>query len=866
MVPVLKGAANWQSWEPLMKAFLMGQGQWFILTIPAVLPEWQKVKEVYVDKDGDTKERSVEDRSLPPDNLDEYKSWSADNWKALGNINLRLDPAIRYKYSSIEKSGDLWATLKAEFGKPGIAATYHEFKTALNLLLPENSDPSLALNKLFGHFGRMAEADCEIPQHLQCLIVLTKLPSSMDSLAQMICQTDNIMELEPAKILRQVQLAWEQKANRTKGANGRGGTANKITAMKRPQGKPTFQQQLENNNPGLAEERSQERNDQRGRGRGRGNRGRRGTRGGKKDKQRAQNIDDDDNCSHLSYQNSEQGNFEFQIANAVTFDRPPPPPPPQAFRAPWFPPASAVPAYPDFAAAHALTKQLGLRPTIETVKGLEVAAMTSTDPRPQKRRRVIDENEVDIFGSDYGDDILMENEPGPSGTTHRYALTSLPQGGSKADDATVIKKTTTITPPSFASSIQNGSRAKHSSSLENTVNTPLSCYTVGEHDPETEVKWLLDSGASRHFTYDIDDFVEYKPITPMPLLTANGRAQAIGQGTVILVLNDRAIRINGVLYVPGLTTRLLSLGQFHKSGLHSRGNDRQISLYDVNTKKEFVTFYPRNNQSTLYEIWAQRENPNSKYLQTIYKVDFETMHKRLAHPSDDVLRKATENTKGFPDIDYSRLNKSPACPGCAQGKMTQKPFPSSDKRASEPFELIHSDLKSFPIESYRKYKYSIVYYDDYTSQAWTINLRTKDAALAATKQFIAMVETQYQARIVNWKSDAGGEYTSKAFTEMLKDRGIKILQSVPHAHQQNGRAERLIRTLMDKAESVRLQACLPQSWWEFALDHATHVYNRTPMRRLGWSTPYQKMTNQKPTIDHLRVFGCGAYVFIPAEV
>ena len=142
MVPVLRGAANWQSWEPLMKAFLMGQGQWFILTIPAVTPEWQKVKEVYVDKDGDTKERSVEDRSLPPDNVDEYKSWSADNWKALGNINLRLDPAIRYKYSAIEKSGDLWATLKSEFGKPGIAATYHEFKTALTLSLPENSDPS----------------------------------------------------------------------------------------------------------------------------------------------------------------------------------------------------------------------------------------------------------------------------------------------------------------------------------------------------------------------------------------------------------------------------------------------------------------------------------------------------------------------------------------------------------------------------------------------------------------------------------------------------------------------------------------------------------------------------------------------------
>jgi hypothetical protein len=99
---------------------------------------------------------------------------------------------------------------------------------------------------------------------------------------------------------------------------------------------------------------------------------------------------------------------------------------------------------------------------------------------------------------------------------------------------------------------------------------------------------------------------------------------------------------------------------------------------------------------------------------------------------------------------------------------------------------------------------------------------------------------------------------------MLKK--IQILQSVPHAHQQNGRAERIIRTLMEKAETMRLQACLPQSWWEFALDHTTHVYNRTPIRRIAWQTPYQLLNGEKPSISHLRVFGCLAYIFVPEEV
>jgi len=61
-----------------------------------------------------------------------------------------------------------------------------------------------------------------------------------------------------------------------------------------------------------------------------------------------------------------------------------PPPPPQAFHPPWFPPVSLIPTYPDFAAAHTLSKEMGLTPTIETIKCLEIER--TTNPRPQKRQ------------------------------------------------------------------------------------------------------------------------------------------------------------------------------------------------------------------------------------------------------------------------------------------------------------------------------------------------------------------------------------------------------------------------------------------------------------------------------------------------
>jgi len=70
---------------------------------------------------------------------------------------------------------------------------------------------------------------------------------------------------------------------------------------------------------------------------------------------------------------------------------------------------------------------------------------------------------------------------------------------------------------------------------------------------------------------------------------------------------------------------------------------------------------------------------------------------------------------------------------------------------------------------------------------------------------------------------------------------------------------------MDKAEAMHHYACLPLSWWEFSVTHAVHLYNRTPMERLNWRTPNEELIGVKPDVLHLRVFRCGAYVYIPLE-
>ena len=52
------------------------------------------------------------------------------------------------------------------------------------------------------------------------------------------------------------------------------------------------------------------------------------------------------------------------------------------------------------------------------------------------------------------------------------------------------------------------------------------------------------------------------------------------------------------------------------------------------------------------------------------------------------------------------------------------------------------------------------------------------------------------------RSDNGGEYTSKGFSNYLKEKGIQHLLSVPRTPQQNGVAERMNRTIQKTARSM----------------------------------------------------------------
>jgi len=308
--------------------------------------------------------------------------------------------------------------------------------------------------------------------------------------------------------------------------------------------------------------------------------------------------------------------------------------------------------------------------------------------------------------------------------------------------------------------------------------------------------------------------------------------------------------------------RFTSLVRLLREGLHVYGDAAGMNLFSrENNNIPLMRAEPWDSEML---FWLKAEQPSLNGVESVFTTDYDLLHCRLGHPSKDVQKQTQWHTAGLPDVKIP--HKMPICPGCVLGKMSQQPFTSSGKRAAYPLDKIHSDLKSFPIESYHRWKYFISFIDDNTSFAWVQFLCDKASAVSALQNFLAMVKTQYGKTIKEWMSDAGGEYKSAAFLKALNEQGIKVLQSAPHTPQQNGHAERFNRTIMDKAEAMRHEACLPDSWWEFSVEQAVHLYNCTSMACLNNETPFYRMEGGIPDMSHIKVFGCAAYVFLPLEI
>jgi len=140
-----------------------------------------------------------------------------------------------------------------------------------------------------------------------------------------------------------------------------------------------------------------------------------------------------------------------------------------------------------------------------------------------------------------------------------------------------------------------------------------------------------------------------------------------------------------------------------------------------------------------------------------------------------------------------------------------------------------------------------------------------------------MIETQTGRRIKRVRSDQAKEFHSGRMSTFMKKSGIIFEASAIYAHEQNGKAERMNRTISDMAWTMMIETCLPETMWAEAFRTACYIRNHMisrssrlisqPSQKLNTpTTPHEAFLGKKPNLEHIRPFGCLAYVTRPHEV
>jgi transposase InsO family protein len=395
-------------------------------------------------------------------------------------------------------------------------------------------------------------------------------------------------------------------------------------------------------------------------------------------------------------------------------------------------------------------------------------------------------------------------------------------------------------------------------------------YSVSRPPAEIgDSSFAFDTGATCHISPVRSDFKTLRPISKYPVKGLGGATvYAIGIGEIELrIAKGCCITLHDVLFIPESTIRLISVITLNRSdGLTTHFDSN--SCWVTNRSGATIARGSVSDTRNLYFLpTPSLRVTHSKSGNAFYSAhvpDVETWHRRLGHCSVRTVVDMARNhaVKGMP-IDLSSM--PPKCNFCILGKQTRTTVPSMREglKATRRLERVFVDLCGpMHVTSRSGRLYSMNLIDDYSSFVWSLPLKSKDEASHVLQAWHRVVENQCGERLKILVTD-NGEIVSKSTSDWCSAHGIEHQLTAPYTSAQNGRAERLHRTLFNKARSMRLACDAPPNLWEEFCATAAYLTNLTASASIAGKTPYELWFQHIPSLSHLREIGCRAFALIP---
>ncbi|KAG8501480.1 hypothetical protein CXB51_003989 [Gossypium anomalum] len=348
-------------------------------------------------------------------------------------------------------------------------------------------------------------------------------------------------------------------------------------------------------------------------------------------------------------------------------------------------------------------------------------------------------------------------------------------------------------------------------------------YSDGEllvasvNDSKVSEEWILDSGCTFHMSPNRDWFTTYETVSEGVVLMGNNASCKIaGVGTIKVKMFDGVVRtLSDVRYVPELKRNLISLSTLDSKGYRYTAESGVLKI----SKGSLVVMKGQRKTAKLYVLQGSTVTGDAAVASSSLSDDDITKlwHMRLGHMSENGMVELSK--RGL--LDGQGICKLNFCEHCVFGKQKRVRFTRGIHNTKETLEYIHSDLwgpSRVPSRDGKTDKY----------------LRT----------------------------DNGLEFCSDEFNRLCKSEGTVRHLTVRHTPQQNGVAERMNRTIMEKVRCMLSNANLPKSFWAEAASTACFLINRSPSVAIEKKTPQEVWSGNPANYSDLKIFGCPAYAHV----
>ncbi|GFX13389.1 retrovirus-related Pol polyprotein from transposon TNT 1-94 [Trichonephila clavipes] len=170
-----------------------------------------------------------------------------------------------------------------------------------------------------------------------------------------------------------------------------------------------------------------------------------------------------------------------------------------------------------------------------------------------------------------------------------------------------------------------------------------------------------------------------------------------------------------------------------------------------------------------------------------------------------------------------------------------------------------------PTESQGGNKYFLSIIDDYSRKVTVFPIRNKSDVFHTFIRFQKRAERFLSKKVIAVRTDGGLEFCNKDMDNFLTELGIKHEVTNSYTPEMNGVAERFNLTALDGIKTLLKSSEVPHKFWGEALLCFTYAWNRICHKDSN-KTPFEKYSGRKPSVLHLKPFGCLAYASVPKQI